>query len=483
MMQITTLLLFPDEILTTILVEWSESTQIVHLDTACCCSHVRDSFLRLLNHQFLTIESEDKVLTRSCCAFYFMNWVYLRGIKLSKLIVVPISMIGNILCFNIDLSSVENLEISGTFGDTVSFLDLINNCTNLHSLELAEFNSITTNFMFEKLEHLQRFTSISVCDESNNITPAIWNILATKCTDLEIIKFRFDTNEDLSLNVESYKDFLISMLQSNPKIMDINLTVLDDENADLNGVVSVDLLEILAQYCPNGVRFCFIRCFGSINISHVLQILQLCIQMVELDITKHDGDLDCLISYHRILDVKRIQLEGFFDTEHDFKNSILHIKYIFESIFGFTHVELLRILDLRDSFLRCLAQNNMLTLVHLTVGSCGVDYTCAAICDVINRCKHLTSLHLLDCKHFSDNNYIELCLSTDRLQDLTFNYAFNLSTTTLIMLIDHWKCLSKLSIYRCMDVDKSILEKYCSTFRPDIFLCYEIIDRYRFYCW
>jgi hypothetical protein len=145
-----------------------------------------------------------------------------------------------------------------------------------------------------------------------------------------------------------------------------------------------------------------------------------------------------------------------------------NLAHFFVHIFGFTHIELLDIYDLSDSFLRVIAVKNHSTLIHLTIGCCNLCWSRDAICYFLVTCKGLIDLQLLDCTHLVDEDFVQFCLPDNSLTKLTLNNALDITTPTLIKLLAHCKCLVMFHAENCHKVYKSDIQDYCEVYRPDI---------------
>ncbi len=130
-MKLIALLTIPDEILTSILVCWSELRSIAKLDLACCNTNIRDDFLNCFRHKYIIFANYGEYSTSTNSLF--MKWVFTREIKLSRLIVEPVSLLspcGTDLQYNINLLSVTSLTICGEFDNEVDCAHIINRCVN-----------------------------------------------------------------------------------------------------------------------------------------------------------------------------------------------------------------------------------------------------------------------------------------------------------------------------------------------------------------
>jgi hypothetical protein len=141
----------PDNLLTCLLVEWSHVYNISLLDSACCNKTDRIIFLNLLKHNFVVLGNQEMKLTCETVTNKFMKYIFIRGIKLSRLLVNPFCISKNILfphddilSFMIDVSFIKTLQISGEdFTDGVNFAGIINNFVNLKQLILIDLYNLS----------------------------------------------------------------------------------------------------------------------------------------------------------------------------------------------------------------------------------------------------------------------------------------------------------------------------------------------------
>jgi hypothetical protein len=61
-MKLIALLTIPDEILTSILVCWSELRSIAKLDLACCNTNIRDDVLNCFRHKYIILPITASIL-------------------------------------------------------------------------------------------------------------------------------------------------------------------------------------------------------------------------------------------------------------------------------------------------------------------------------------------------------------------------------------------------------------------------------------
>jgi hypothetical protein len=479
----TEIFTLPDDVLTSLFVEWGDAFNISVLDSAFCNKTDRVVFLKLLQHKFVVLKYDKMKTTCDHVAYLFMKYIFTRGIKLSLLFVNPfcittnyykegVNLTSDVLSFNIDVSFVQNVHICGdTFVEFVNFADIINSCVNLKQLIIIDLYNVQSlrysGGFFESLLYLHQFTCIQI-SEVIDISPYVWQTIANKCTALEHFTFNLDSiDSDYFLTNTVCKDYLIKLLQNNLCLtyIDINLFEVSENGDDIFvGDAAVDLLEVLSNNCPSNIETCKLSCIGTFNIRFFIAFMMKFKNLKTLDITKYDDVHERYIVYLRSSDVKQLHIERFSDQfiEPYSDNAISNIKYLFDLVVGFTHIDFTNMLSFSDKFVCFISKQNLTTLVCLTIGSCGIGFSYASIVECLSICKVLTCLHMLDCPHFSDDDFLELCGPVNNLTELSIFNAKFLTTKTPLMLIEHSKNLLILNVHNCIIVDNMIVDEYCT---------------------
>jgi hypothetical protein len=398
-----------------------------------------------------------------------MNWVFTREIKLSRLVVEPVSLLSlscgsSGLQYNINLLYVTNLTISGEFDNQVDFAYIINRCVNLRRLDVCNIlpDDCINDRLFARIININKLVEIRVNEILSDANQLTWQILATKCSNLEYVSLSVSTDyNDRSSNVH-YGQYIVSLLANNQKIKRIDLDTFDLERSlnEFEIKVTFDMLAILACYCPIDIECINLQCYTIINAEQFVKLLTYYNKLKLLDIQQFDKFFwpHCKkVVYYREFyrdscSFKHISVSGFADTYNYTGTPISNINFLFDSINGFTYIIIKHIVDLSDSFLRQIANKNCTTLLHLIVGTCGDKFTSDVICDVLTLCKHLTSLHLLDCCHFNNSDFIAICSPANVLIEFSINNSKKLITSTLLKLVDRSKQLVMLNIHECFNV-------------------------------
>jgi len=379
----------------------------------------------------------------------------------------------------IDVSSVKTLQISGEdFTESVNFAGIINSFVNLKQLILIDLHNHlsydTFNEFFDSLLYLKQFTCIQISKMSYNLSPYIWQTIAKECSKLEHFTCQFDeTDFDYFLTNSECKEYLSELLKTNLALTTIEISlfeVSEDGDDGFAGDAAVDLFEILTNCCPPDIEFCTLSCIGTFNVRLFITCILNFKKLKTLDITKYDNVHERYLVYRRSSNVTQLHIEGFSDPfiEPYSDNVISNIKCLFDCVVGFTHIDLTNMLSFSDKLVCFISKQNLSTLICLTIGSCGVGFSHASIIECLSICKVLTCLHMLDCPHFSDDDFLELCGPANNLTDLSILNAPYLTTKTLLLLIDHSKSLLILNVHNCINVDRSIVDEYCTNCRSDV---------------
>jgi hypothetical protein len=299
-------------------------------------------------------------------------------------------------------------------------------------------------------------------------------ILASNCRCLETISLTIDSDTDeYFLSNTTHKEYVVNLLQNNRKLIFIKLDITEMPSDDDFGSnpAAVDLLDVLAEYCPVSIEICILRCIGLLNSMSVVNLLLSHTKLTELNITKYDFSMERKLLYVRSSVMKKVSCRSFHDPESNIDKGDFNVGHIFVYVVGFTHIELLTIIDLSDAFVRVVANNNFTTLLHLTIDSCGTNWSSHSICHVLTICKQLNYLGLLDCDHLTEYDFVQMCFPENVLVKLTINNASALSTAILVRFLTHSKFVLELHIENCYNVSRSVVQQFCNDYRPDVLLC------------
>jgi hypothetical protein len=190
--------------------------------------------------------------------------------------------------------------------------------------------------------------------------------------------------------------------------------------------------------------------------------------MTRIYVTKNDGEFDRYILYTQSMGMTHVYCDGFYDPDSRIDEGVCNGKHLFTCIVGFTHINI-SIWSLRDNLILAIANSNFTTLIHMSIDKCG-KWTGQAVCNMLNICKSLTSLCLLDCSHLNSRDFVALCSPINILTSLTINRARNLLTATLIALITRSECLVEFTALNCLELDRSAAQDFCDECRPDVVL-------------
>ena len=466
----------PFDLLISLFVDWSNVVNISFFDSACCNKIDRKILLDLLQHKYATYSYVDLGTTCNNLSRLFMKYVFTRGIKLSRLFLNPSCTTETVdypynvkLLYDIEVFSIKSLQICGEhFFRGIDFAGIINSLVNLNEIKLICLRCGISDRFFDNMLYLHKITCIEISDIGDIMSPLIWQRIANKCCNLEHFTFELEeTDYDYFLTNTECKGYLTELLQNNKKLITININLyeLSEDGDDVfAGDAAVDLFELLTNNCPPNLESCLLCCIGTFNVRHFITCILNFKKLKRLDITKYDNLHERYIVYRRSSDVKQLHLEGFSDPfiEPYSDYVISNIKCLFDLIVGFTHIDFTNMLSFSDKLLCFISKQNLTTLICLTVGSCGVGYSYASIVECLSICKVLKCLHMIDCPHFSDDDFLALCCPVNMLTDLSILNAPCLTTKTLLLLIDRSKSLLILNVHNCINVDRLVVDEYCT---------------------
>ncbi len=249
----------PSGMLVSVISEWCTVKNLTHLDSAACNIDFRSILLYLFKHHLKVVpESKWK------CPDQFLEWIYLRELKLTSLIVRKISWTH----FKRFLSGVQFLEFGEcmpTFKST-DLVELLNSCPSLKCLprrldfEAYKFDILST--IDDSI--VSQLTCVDLSDH-NRVELKCLQYLADNCKNLTKVAIR-------SNNIVNETLFM-QFLQNNPKISRLyvvdlsanqNYDGLFDYIATVHAEIIVDLsmpklhkvdilskTELLLTRCPN----------------------------------------------------------------------------------------------------------------------------------------------------------------------------------------------------------------------------------------
>lgn len=465
----------PDEIVISILAEWSDPKTITVLDSACCNVMARDQFFCLLGHKYLTVTMMNTQSNmKNKTSRLFIKWIIQRHIKLSTLILDE-QVLATIvdLSYDIDLTLVKEMMIYDCSVKNIdSFLKVISSCTTLLSLILILTDNITDG-LFDKLGNLHQLEIIESFGKSEKLTPLILQILANKCNRLQEVSLTFATRQlDSFFGNTICADYLVYFLQRNQRLRKLHLFIEDFPGNDLynllDGVPVVDVMELILNTCPDLVDF-ELSCLGKLNVSYFAKFVSNSKKLRRITVTKEQYGFVREIRFIAGEFIKTVSCRNFFDPQNNIDKTTDNIKHLFESVVGLTRIELNQIYFMSDDFLNRIINRNYATLNQLTIGVCEHrSWSHLVIKTLLIKCKSLSTLQLLDCSHFTNANFVELMLLSHRLSELRIDNAINLWSTILLMLVFSSKCLLKLSIENCPNVDELVLYCFCEADKPSL---------------
>ncbi len=478
------LFFLPETILIEVLSLWCKLLTVAKLDSAHCNKTNRQYLLDLLQHKLATFDGVNGL--KNGRAVFFMKWCFERKMKLSSLSLFPSYFNQNKALVNeIRLESVQSLQFDGFpyagFDNNTVFLSIINKCTNLKFLNMSGFNN-GSDEMVAQVTNLHQLTTLRLCHLNNNMTPHIMQILALDCQNLVEVKFSITDYEDKSILITQHKNYFGSFLHNNRNLIRIQINIGgqpetndddddddDDDYDDENGRVAVDWFEILVHNCSPLIEFCDFSCLGKLNVLHVVKMLTCNTKLTHFHVMKYVGRFECSISYAQDMGRTTVYCDGFYDPYGwEEEQGGYNIMHLFNSSVGFTDINI-SIWSLHDNCIQTIANKNYMTLMYLSIDKCG-KWSGLAVCNMLDKCKCLTSLHLLDCRHLNSIDVNALCSHRNILTELTINKTVELLTIDLVALITHSECLVKLNAEHCYQVNRSAVQDFCDEFRPEVVL-------------
>jgi hypothetical protein len=468
----------PDDILISIVGNWSETHFIGRLDIACCSLAIRTNFVKLLAHDSLSLEYSYPTRARTTNTFF--NWINNRNIKLSSLHLDLPDNFGtkNELLYPINLVKVRELYFNsgaayfiGSIQD-INIEDVINGCINLIHLTITSPTSVNDDLFCKIIERLPKLVLLNIIGQDLRLTfTKMLQTLANNCKNLQDINFSFwmveNSDNDLSSVLFDCKAKLCNLLRFNTHIKQFTLNISDLQNvvfenhgSDIDGFI-----QIISNMCPM-IEIVDLTLGGNLNVSSIGKLFLTNKQLRKLSITcsyndSINNEIDKVIVFNHDSS-KSIYCSEFNDLDNEFDNddADLHLRCLFCADNFLTDVKLFTIHGLSDDLIHVISTKNCQTLVSLSINHCGTNWSISAIVRTLIVCPQLTALELRGCQHLSNNNFAELCSTPNTLSTLTIYRSRYLDTLTLINIVNHSACLRLISYKYCSLINYDLLCEY-----------------------
>lgn len=459
-----------------VLANWSHTKCITRFDSACCNSTIRSTVLNLFAHDGLTMTWP--FMLKYCKKDDFYSWVMQRNVKLLQgIFIVPDHFKSETeLLYTIKLCKIRSLGMGSGANVIypVNFKDIINSCDDLTHLALSS-PSVTDDWCSGIIARLSKLWSLKIGGTTFELTPNILQILASVCRNLRIIYFQFKSDgiiivdkSEKSRFIYNFKNNLTHLLRVNENMTTIFLDISQIsekyfiEQGD-HCVDTWDLVQIVSKMCPV-VESCDLTYSGFPNIKNVASLFLNNTSLSNFSMLNY-----CVqnknyyhIRFQKYPHKTHILCSGFvdMDNQHQFHNEEMQIQCLFSLQHFFSHVVLKNIDDLSSNLLHKIICNNSKILVHLNILQCGSNWSFSTIIAALKTCKLLTSLKLNTCcHHISNDDFKRMCSTSNILKTLAIHNSSNITTRTLIEIVNHSKCLASLHYQNCDLVRDIILNK------------------------
>jgi hypothetical protein len=485
-MKFADILTFPDEIIIDLLVVWSNRFSVVKLDTACCNSSDRPHLLNILKHNLLVLKADSiflyfnhnhSIVVRTNKRRLLLYWLSLRDIKVSEIILSSFSFqCDRTLIYNINLISLRRLAFCLFETDAkIDFLYIINKCVDLTELTFSRTVSSISDKLIEQLNCLEQLKLFSIdCFSSSSCSPLMLKFLSSRCRNLECFKFNFNSKAcEFFCSTSIYADYLTKLFNHNQKISNICFYINEVPNDDFESLFGnipvVDMLDVIIDNCPQ-IKYCKLKCIGKLN---VLKVAILCNEsktLVYLHVIKCDYQLYRTITYRRFSSEKK----SIFCSDFYYSNSVdrgeFNIEHLFKMVVGLDKIVVKHIWNLGDNLLFIIADNNWSALTDLTIETClNATWSHRGIESVLLHCKILSKLTLSDCSHLTEDDFNQMArVTTSNLKTLIIYKATNISTNSVVLLMDTKTNLADLHIKNWFNLSFVEIHKYRRANKPEL---------------
>ncbi len=454
------LFMLPDDVSVSVIAVWLDKIATTKLDSATCNVVRRPELLKIFKHTIFTRTSFDKF-----CGFWkayvpYMEWVELRGLRLSSLDVDQKDFCDHKFRWKIDISKVNSLTVDFSHstdqkikGEDYSmneqylleFIALFPNLTALnykmwkdpqYMILSKGFCLLVENLNPILLSQLHELSIDVVKPENALQTVRHLTLYCQKLRKLTLIFIRFH-NKTIETTVE---EELIKTIQANPTLADLQF----------EGIyLSIHFIEMISLCCPQleYLQFDHDKKESRWNntIQHPMQVivnlLINCTKMKllrELNFVYNMRKGSCLLH-----DIHASEYLSLFDNIKGFK------------IIQFSHLK--QTIPLET--IMAIADNNS-QLHTLEFSQCEV----LNIIEIMTYCKTLKKLIIINSltAHTTAEDYIHIC-QTHKAQKVISLLPTDGITSDKVKLMLDTKTIENFRISRCKTIDFKEIQKYVKT--------------------
>jgi hypothetical protein len=454
-----TIFSYPDDVLFGLITEWLCIHSIVNVDSSLCTKFYRRDFLNLLNHDSMALVHG---ISDNDTPLQLLEWICLKGIKLSELCLSKMHFNHVELLKRLDLSSTTHLRFNQQNKlPQVASISIIKSCPKLLSLAFCSIDKLSDS-LISKIPNINTLTELVIVTKSPKLTLKSFEYIANNCANLkELTIVNKHTTDDKSLYTP---DLLVELLEKNHNLtiisMDLHRHVTDEKEQSI--------LQIISQYC-NKMKECYITTFEVMRVSHItLFILNFYIELNVLNVTtiqsvNQPSHLYAYFRYYCADGHKTIKL-----TEYHL-NQTQQVLELFDKVRGFTEISIeslfkqTRCVD--DEMFTQINKHNINTIKILSIA--GTAITNDSFATLLKSCPQLTALDLYHTAHIKNDDFENLIADLGSLRTLSLQ-SMDIKLETLKSLILYCIELAELRVCFCNGLHADELELFCVAHKPEL---------------
>jgi hypothetical protein len=443
----------PDILTLEITSVWLEIEDIRLFDTSLCSTNFRIIFLELLRCSLFTLQS-----------LAFLNvddfvWVKLRRLKLSKIFLVNSSSPIGLLDINRDKIDLINFGlISETNLSSENFVKIINSCPNIKQLEvLHDPAKFLTEWTIKSIntEILKNLNLIALCAPDYDFTPNGFSdksieYLSNICENLTYVHFNILENELSSIKELS----LNNLLKHNRNITHLSIC---------GCTISSLFIDFMVQTLPKIEKIQLIENYNELSIWDIKKIVLQCKFLSLLNLSYKYRTREEL--FYRNEFKKRLSFGRFYQNITDIVNHQMAFDNIISYFNDLHHFIFNRNihLNLSDCINSLYKFNTNLKTFAIVIQDNNV-FNMRHIIQILAHFKQLNKFGIFYCKSkvvpIANSELITAFSTPNILTSLSISKHNNLTTDTVISLIQSCKNVTHLNITFCNLVDDFILSQF-----------------------
>jgi hypothetical protein len=452
---------YPDVILNEVFTRWVEIKDFCSVDSAVTNVEQRPYFEVLIKCEEFTqcgINTESYYNQK---AFYFLKWIFMRGIKLHYIYLDVQNKKEFALLSSINLSVAKIIKLQHYEPQEGSLFPLINACIRLEQLVMK--NCKISDIIMYLMPRLNQLKYLKLYSYSSFLTMDAISTVSRKCVNLEKIVLIYGCSNGDS-QYANVNDSLANLVYNNVFLRHIEIDLVDEKPGNNNS--NLTFLNDIAGRCEF-LRHCEIKYYGVLDVLFLAKFIlhQKTIEHLDLEVTDTEVGLFSQYFYSSYNNEKVLQI-----LEH-----IVRDDNEFESLFHdvqFTHIKLKDIEYISDTVVSLIAMHSCVSLKCITIYNCGMKWTTESLKKMFSSCVNLECITLRKCHQI---NFAQLIETFDdqpnvlqNLRKIQIECAKQLLTNQLIKFFINSKQLTEIFIAMCSNVDMIEVRSFLLLNNPEI---------------